>query len=190
MKTDLDPTRKLAAAKFGTLNKHFMHPAEAITIVDEPKAKGEITAAMAEQLWAGGKIVYAEDALPTPVEKPEQSAERLVEMEVLADGRFMIRAPWLAEAVFETDEQKAAQRRDEAVAEGVALYTTTAAIAGPDAAAGALGGTDGFAINPVGGGYYEITGPGLAEPERVRGQENADNRLAELRGEAATGAEG
>jgi len=50
------------------------------------------------------------------------------------------------------------------------------------------GGDPAFASKHVGGGRFEITGPGLAEPERVQGKEAAEARLAEL--EAAHDADG
>lgn len=37
-----------------------------------------------------------------------------------------------------------------------------------------------FTSSHVGGGVYEIAGPGLHEPERVKGKAEADDRVTEL----------
>ncbi len=39
---------------------------------------------------------------------------------------------------------------------------------------------DGVKIDPIGGGYYDLTHSSLAAPERVRGKESADARAAEI----------
>ena len=40
---------------------------------------------------------------------------------------------------------------------------------------------DGFRMTHVGAGWYEITGPGLDEPIKERGEEAASKALAEIR---------
>ena len=180
-----DRTRPLAMGKFATIHGHDLNVGAPVKIVDgEPENPGDLTLDEATHLWAGGRIVYSEMARPTAVETPEQAAERLTDMEPLGDGKFLIRAPWLTESLTITGEEAAQTRRGEVVEEGVALYRNTAEVAGEDAAAGAIGG-DGWSMTEAGSnGYYEITGPGLDQPEKVRGKANAEQRLAELRGEA------
>jgi hypothetical protein len=180
-----DPTRPLAIARHGTLNGHVLHAAAPVKVVDEPAAPGDLLHDDAARLWAAGRIVYAEDARPTPVEKPEQAARRLTVVEPLGDDKHLIRAPWLREGEIVTGTEATALRRDAVIAQGIELFGTTAEISGETAAANALGG-DGFVITEAGSnGYYDITGPGLTEPERVRGRANAEARLAELRGAAS-----
>lgn len=183
--SQFDPTRSLAFARHGTLHGHTLHAAAPVRIVDEPSLSGELTHDDAVRLWSAGRIVYSEDARPTPVEKPEQAARRLTTIEPIGDDKHLIRAPWLSEGITVTGADKAMLRRDAVIAEGIELYGTTAEIGGEAAAASALGG-DAFTITETGSnGYYDITGPGLVEPERVRGKANAETRVAELRGEAA-----
>jgi hypothetical protein len=44
---------------------------------------------------------------------------------------------------------------------------------------------DGVTITTIGGGFYDLTHVSLAEPERVRGKENADARAKEIAAAAA-----
>lgn len=180
-----DRTRPLAMGKFATIHGHDLNVGAPVKIVEgEPEKAGDLTLDEATHLWAAGRVVYSEMARPTAVETPEQAAARLTDMEPLGDDKFLIRAPWLTESLTITGAEAAHSRRDDVIAEGVSLYRNTAAVAGDEAAAGAIGG-DGWSMTEAGSnGYYEITGPGLDQPEKVRGKANAEQRLAELRGEA------
>lgn len=179
-----DKAKPLVMSRFGTLRGHALNAGAPITIVDDPSGRGEVTEAEAELLWNGGRLVYAGEARPTPVESPEDAAERLTVMEPLEPGLFLIRAPWLGEGERVQGREAADKRRAEVVQAGIDLHRETAEAAGTGAAAAALGNTDGFFMSEVGSnGYYDVGGPGI-KTERVRGKANAEQRLAELRGEA------
>ena len=179
-----DKSKPLVMARFGTLRGHALNAGAPLTIVDDPEGPGEVTEDEAELLWGGNRITYADEARPTPVESPEDAAERLTVMEPLEPGLFLIRAPWLGEGERVQGREAADKRRAEVVQAGIDLHRKTADVAGSGAAAAALGNVDGFAMTEAGSnGYYDITGPGI-EPERVRGKANAEQRLAELRGVA------
>jgi hypothetical protein len=180
-----DKAKPLVMARFGTLRGHALNAGAPVTIAAKPEGRGEVTEAEAELLWNGGRLVYAAEARPTPVESAEDAADRLTVMEPLEPGLFLIRAPWLGEGERVQGREAADKRRAEIVQAGIDLHRNTTEVAGSGAAAAALGNTDGFVMTEAGSnGYYEITGPGI-EPERVRGRANAEQRLAELRGEAA-----
>lgn len=81
-----DPKRRLVMATFKTVLGHNLPAGTTLTIVDEPKARGEVDEAMARRLHASKNAVYFEDATPTPVETPEQEKNRLAR-EALRDAR-------------------------------------------------------------------------------------------------------
>jgi hypothetical protein len=122
-----DPTRTLVMTAFGSLREHNVHGGAPITIVpsvtDDAPA-GHVSAEEAEALWSTGKIIYSEDARPTPVETPEQEANRLTDIEQLDGGWWMIRAPWLEEAIKVQGETAAFARRDEVIADRIAAAGT------------------------------------------------------------------
>jgi hypothetical protein len=80
-----DPKRRLVMASFKTVLGHNLPAGTPLTVVEEPKARGEIDLAMATRLHGGRIAVYAEDARPTPVETPEQERNRLA-LEALRDA--------------------------------------------------------------------------------------------------------
>jgi hypothetical protein len=178
-----DPTKNYAAAAFMTLGGHQLGLGAPITITDEPSAPGEVTAANAAILFSGRKIVAADQVRPTPVESPLDAARRLTEVEPLDDDKFLIRAPWLAEALTVEGADQAALTLADVRAEGIKFHE------GQQALAAETGSAEvpvplGFELIEAGSnGWYEITGPGLSEPERIRGRDNAEQRLVQLRGE-------
>jgi hypothetical protein len=97
MSTDtFDPTQPLVMAKFGTLNGYDLHAGDRIVIVDEESdQRGEILEAVAERLWRSKRVIYRNQARPTPVESVADAAERLTELEPLRGNWFMVRAPWI-----------------------------------------------------------------------------------------------
>jgi hypothetical protein len=80
-----DPKRRLVMATFKTVLGHNLPAGTALTITDEPSARGEVDEALARRLYASSNAVYAEDHRPTPVETPEQEKARLAR-EALRDG--------------------------------------------------------------------------------------------------------
>lgn len=187
MAKDFDSTRPLVMARGTTVNGHALARGTEVGIVEEQTAdRALLTSAQAHQLFRSGVLVYADRVYATPVETPRQMAERMTVLEPLGEGRFMLHAPGRdSESIKGPD--KAAERRAEVVNEIEARYRETAEQAGGEAAAASILQTDGFELTEAGSnGYYQITGPGLEEPEKVRGKANAEARLAELRAAAAT----
>jgi hypothetical protein len=93
-----DPAKPLAMGRFNTVGGHALAIGDPITIVpegQEPEAPGEVTVEAATRLWAGGTFVYAEHAHPTPVESLQDAAARLLAVDDLGGGRYLIRLPWL-----------------------------------------------------------------------------------------------
>jgi hypothetical protein len=183
-----DPTKPIVMARFQTVGGHAMGAGDPLKIVDEPKDAGEVDLDTATRLWSTGTFVYADQARPTPVESPQDAARRQVEMEPLDNGYYLIRAPWLAEAEKVHGLAAAEARRDELIAAGEPL--PEGAPAAPVAIA-TSGETETetaaqFQLVEAGSnGWFEITGPGLDEPVKVRGKEAAEAKLAELQGAPA-----
>jgi hypothetical protein len=185
---DFDKERPLVLARAGQVNGHQLEQGEALSVVDdESEQRGELTAEQAARLWSGGRVVYADRALPTPVESPEAYAERTTEVDDLGKGKFLIRAPWLSEAVT-VSADSVAERRAEIVSGGVERHRLLIDRVGPEAAAAVVTGADGFSLDDKGNGNFEIAGPGLDEPLKVRGRANAEEKLDELRTAAAVSA--
>lgn len=94
-----DPTKPLVMAKFGTLNGHDLNGGARVVIVEgEPVAPGEVTEAVAGRLWSAQRLIYRDQARPTPVESVAEAAERLTEVDDLGNNWFMVRAPWITPA--------------------------------------------------------------------------------------------
>lgn len=182
---DFEETRPLVMARALQVNGHQLRQGSPIHVMpDETGEPGEITADQAARLWAGGTLIYADRALATPVETPERYAARVTEVDELEGGKFLIRAPWLGEGE-EVSADKLDARRQEVIDLGVQAHRELIESFGPTAAVAVIAGTDGFLATDKGNGNYEITGPGLSEPLKVRGKANAEDKIAELRTEAA-----
>lgn len=177
---DFDPNRPLIMARDDRVGGHALRARDLITVVDEPELPGQLTADQARHLWVNGLLVYEDRATATPVESPEAYAARVTEVDELGHGKFMIRAPWLGEGE-QVPADRLADRRKQIVEEGAALHRERIEDVGIEAAAAIAAGTDGFTLNDNGNGNFEITGPGLEEPVKVRGRANAEDKLAELR---------
>lgn len=104
-----DPDKPLVMAKPQTIYIHRMATGDPLTIVDEetPDERGAVTADLAERLWATGFAVYADDFRPTPVESPEEHARRVVILEPLSNGYYVITAPWLPKSLKVRGQAKA-----------------------------------------------------------------------------------
>lgn len=85
MSKTLDTSRSLVMTRFKTVLGHNIGAGQPVTVVAEPSGRGEIDKALAERLFAGGLIAYAEDHRPTPVETPAQERARLA-AEALRDS--------------------------------------------------------------------------------------------------------
>lgn len=154
-----DKTRPLVMARFNSLYEHEMEAGDRLTIVEERgDAKGEVTLDIAIRLWLSGQANYESDWSPTPIETPEQEAERVVEIEPLPGGFYLIRAPW-QEAEKIRGKANAEARRAEIVERGDTKGVTY--VSGDD-------------------GWYEVSAPWLDEPEKVEGEEAAVKRADEL----------
>jgi hypothetical protein len=153
-----DRTRPLAMARSAQLYAHDVTAGDPLTIVDElTDEKGAVTFDVALRLWLSGVAVYDEDRRPTPVETPEQEVERLVVLEELKGGWYMIRAPWLPDGHEKIKgKAKATARLAEIVAKGDTKGVTV--------------GGDGE------GGWYEVSAPWLDVAEKVQGRDEAEAR--------------
>lgn len=194
MDREFDPTISYVTAAGGLFAGHTLTARYPVTIVDEPARPAELTTEQAQHLVKAGKLIPASSARPTPVERPEDAVERLADLEPMEGDKFLIRAPWLpdgSETV--TGEEQARARLAEVkqlgldhyhAAEKAAAKTVDAQTAA-DVAGASITGGDGFGLSETGSnGYFTVSAPGK-EPEKVRGREAAERRLAELRAEAA-----
>lgn len=145
--TKFDPTKPLAMGRFNTVGGHALTPGDPITITpdgQEPKERGEVTAETALRLWAGGTFVYAEDARPTPVESPQDAARRLLAVDDLGGGHYLIRLPWLPGGSEKVRGQEAVDTRSAELIEAgqPADFDPAAIAAATPADAGGTGGTE------------------------------------------------
>lgn len=113
-----DPSKSLVMGRFNTVGGHALAAGSALTIVEEPKERGEVTLETATRLWASGTFVYADKAHPTPVESPQDAARRLVAMEETGNGWYLIRAPWLGEGEKVQGREAAEARKAELIEAG------------------------------------------------------------------------
>lgn len=181
-----DAARAIVMSRSSTVGGHDLRSGEPLTIVDadEPEGRGEITLDQAKRLWARGLFVYEGDVRPTPVETPQQAALRTIKVDVLDGDVHLIRAPWLESEKVQGAEA-AAMRVAELVAAGHPVPDGAPAdpvvIAQPGAVEPPVQQRNRFTVTEAGSnGYFEITGPGLDEPEKVRGKDKAEARAAEL----------
>lgn len=75
--TDFNPAAQHVMARRATVLGHQLSANAPLTITGDPKAPGEVTEPLARFLHGRGLAVPADQARPTPVETPEQEAERL-----------------------------------------------------------------------------------------------------------------
>lgn len=173
---NFDRRRPLIADRAGQLNGHPLAAGATVTVVDEESDEPrKITAELAARLWAGGTLSYADERYATPVESKEAYARRVTELEDLGGGWYLLRAPHLAEAEKIKGLEDAEKRRAEVISEGIELAPEVRQI-----------GASPFTFTEEGSnGWYEVHGPGLDEPLRVRGKAAAEAKVAELTTAAA-----
>lgn len=171
-----DSTRPLAMTIGGQLNEHNLGRLASVRVVDEPTdAPGEITEDVARRLWASGALSYADEMVATPVEDKRTGVSRLVEIEDTGGGWFLVRAPWESDPKKVRGHDKALERRAELIDEGMAKIDIGQPLTAPM-----------FTISEEGSnGWYHVMGPGLDEPEIVRGEQAALARRDELERAAA-----
>jgi hypothetical protein len=180
-----DPKRRLVLTSDQLVNGHELSQGRQIAIVDdESDQPGELTEDQAGLLYQQGTLIHSDRAVATPVETPEQYAGRATEVEELDNGNFLIRAPWLGEGEI-VPASKLDARRQEIVDQGAEAHRQLIEDFGPSAAVAITTGTDGFGADDKGNGNFEITGPGIAEPIKIRGKANAEAKISELRAAAA-----
>lgn len=187
MSSTFDPTKPLVMKSFNTVGGFALAAGESVSIVEEPKERGEITLATATRLF-GRTFVYADEARPTPVETPQEAAKRLVEVDELDGGWYLIRAPWLGEGEKVQGRDAADKRVAELIEAGQPIGTVQTGTGAETGGTGDAGGKPAaFEMTEGENGWYDITGPGLDVPLKVRGKEAAEAKLAELQGGGQTG---
>ena len=108
-----------------------------------------------------------------PLDAAEAASEEAIQMTGPSGGRYKITAPWLAEPMIVRGKVLAEQAFEKIKAEGAPLGWIE-------------GGTE-TAIEEVGGGWFAVSAPWLAEPEKVQGRDAAEARQAELHAAGAPG---
>lgn len=174
---DFDPTRKLAMTRGALLNGHSLARLAPVRVVDDATDRpGEIEEPLARRLWGAGTLDYAEDLVATAVEDPETGVAALIETDDLGGGWYQLRAPWRAEAVKVQGQDKVPAERAKLIKEGLGQIDLRRP---PD--------TQLFTIEEAGSnGYFLVHGPGLDEPLKVRGEQQAMSKRDELERAAAT----
>lgn len=174
---DFDPTRQLAMTRGARLNGHDLGQFAPVRVVEEPTdARGEITDEVARRLWAAGQLDYADELVATPVEDPQTGVAALVEVDQLGGGWFQIRAPWLTEAIKVQGAEAAEEERQATIKQGLGQID----LRRPPQ-------DELFTIAEVGSnGWFEVSGPGLTEPLKIRGEQAAMSKRDELARQAAT----
>ncbi len=181
-----DRNASYAMAQFATVLGHGLNVGTPIQIVDgaDGSTAGQLDPTTAQILFDKGTIAPLDDIRPTPVETPEQEARRVISIEPLGGGWWLIRSPWLEEPEKVQGEDEAHVRYEELIAAG----RPAKAVPTPNDGTGLVPNDEpvGFTLAETGSnGYFEINGPGMAKPEKVRGKAEADGRLAELQAEYA-----
>lgn len=166
-----DRTRQLAMTRGAQLNGHQLGRLAPVRVVDEPTDRpGEVTEEVGARLWASGALDYADEMVATPVEDPRSGVLALVEVDQLGGGWYQIRAPWLDEAVKVQGADAAEQERLAQVDAGMSKIDLRRP---PE--------VTGFTVSEVGSnGWFEVSGPGLPEPLKIRGEQAAQAKRDEL----------
>lgn len=172
MADSFDRTRPLVVTRGGQLNGHNLGRLESVTVVDEPSdRRGQITEDIAARLHARGQLAYADEIVATPVEDARTGVSKLVEVDDLGGGGwFLLRAPWRPEGSKVQGAEAAEKERQALVEEGLVAIDRRRPPEEP-----------GFTISEVGSnGWFLVSGRGLAEPIKVRGEAAALAKRDEL----------
>lgn len=179
---DFEPTRLLVMNRGARLLGHDLGQHAAVRIVGNPGTEpGEVDEATARRLWTNGSLDYADEVVATPVEDRRTGLERQITVEELGGSWYLITAPWLTEPAKVQGQTAVEPERQRVLEEALADADLAPVPNAPDGLT--EGGTGGLslAVAEVGNnGWYEISGPGLAEPIKVRGLEAAEAKKAEI----------
>ncbi len=115
-----DPSQELVAARFFDAHDKSYEAGDDVSVapIGKDRGKSDVEYDIALRLWLVGYIVYKKDWRPTPVETPEQEAERVVTMEDTGNGWYLITTPWGEEGEKVHGKEAAEARYAEIVAQG------------------------------------------------------------------------
>ncbi len=154
-----DPTKPLVVARQMTLLGN--------TVTGGDPMPDDVTVDVARRLWMSHYLTYAEDYRPTAEQVTHGTGlewmdeDRGVSVVEGENGWYTIQAAWLGEDGEKVQGAEAAEARaDEVRTEGD---------------------TYGISYAHSGGGWYLITGPGVPDDLKVKGEEAARAKVAELR---------
>jgi hypothetical protein len=151
---NFDPSKELVAARFFPAHEMNYGPGDTVklTKLGDDREDGTLDTDTALRLWMVGYLVYADTYRPTPTETPQDEAERLVKMDDMGGGWFLLTTPWGPEGEKVQGKEAAEARRAELIAKGD---------------------TKGVTITGGDGGWYEVNAPWLDAPMKVQGKEAA-----------------
>jgi hypothetical protein len=152
--SQFDSSRPLVATRFFPAHDMDFQPGQAVNLtpLGDERQDGTLETDTALRLWLVGYIDYESNYLPTPAETAEEEAARVVVLEELGGGWYLITTPWGPEGERIQGKDAAEKRRAELIAKG---------------------NTKGVTITGGDGGWYEVNAPWLSEPIKVQGSEAA-----------------
>lgn len=152
--SQFDPSRELVATRFFPAHDMDFQPGDPVklTKLGDEREDGTLETDTALRLWLVGYLDYKENLRPTPAETPQQEAERVVQMEDVGGGWYLITTPWGGEGEKVQGKEAAEERRAAIVVKGD---------------------TKGVTLTDTGNGWYEVAAPWEEEPRKVHGQEAA-----------------
>jgi hypothetical protein len=153
-----DPKRPLVAARDFTFMGTAYSPGDPFG----PFEPGVVSDRLRARQYEARAVNFGEAA--APAEEADTSPVQMTESET--KHTYLITAPWLDEPVRVRGVKNAEKRKAEIEAEGPPL--------------GFIDGGSAVTVEGGDGGWYEISAPWLAEPEKVQGREAAETRQREL----------
>lgn len=156
-----DATQPLVATRFFPAHDMNYEPGDPVQLTELGKEReaGTIEQDTAIRLWMVNYLTYAKDYLPTPAETLQDEAARLVQMEDVGGGWYLITTPWGPEGE-KVQGQEAAEARRAAIV--------------------AKGDTKGVTLTEGENGWYEVSAPWEDEPRKVHGHAAAEVEEAML----------